>query len=140
MTLSSNDDLQVVAGIIQNSESAYLCTLRSNQMSHSGVWEFPGGKVHENETHTEALERELLEELSIHVHDISFFHSTRTWSAHHNKYISLHFYKAQYNSKTIPVCHEHAAFVWLTSEYLHSLNWAEADEAVIKILRNSNPV
>jgi len=34
---------------------------------HPGKWEFPGGKVHEGETHPEALLREIREELGVEV-------------------------------------------------------------------------
>jgi 8-oxo-dGTP diphosphatase len=33
----------------------------------SGVWEFPGGKVDSNETHSQAMEREWIEELGVMV-------------------------------------------------------------------------
>lgn len=140
MTSNNSEDLQVVAGIIQNTEGAYLCTLRSIMMPHSGVWEFPGGKVKENESHEEALKRELYEELGIYIESIKFFHSSRTWNEHHKKYISLHFYTAHMNNGTKPHCHEHAALLWLTPEYFGSLNWAEADHAVINILISTNPL
>ena len=33
----------------------------------SGVWEFPGGKVDNDETHSQAMEREWIEELGVMV-------------------------------------------------------------------------
>ena len=54
----------VVAAIIKH-DNKYLIVQR-NRNKHLGLkWEFPGGKVHENETFSEALSREIKEELNI---------------------------------------------------------------------------
>ncbi|HYE89281.1 MAG TPA: NUDIX domain-containing protein, partial [Vicinamibacterales bacterium] len=52
----------VVAAVIER-DDAFLLTLRPDGTHLSGHWEFPGGKVHERETHAEALRREIFEEL-----------------------------------------------------------------------------
>ena len=52
----------VVAAIIKQ-DNQYLIVQR-NRNKHLGLkWEFPGGKVHDNETFEEALSREIKEEL-----------------------------------------------------------------------------
>ena len=54
----------VVAAIIKKNNQ-YLIVQR-NRNKHLGLkWEFPGGKVHDNETFEEALSREIKEELNI---------------------------------------------------------------------------
>ena len=52
----------VVAAIIER-DGCFLVTLRPDGTHLAGHWEFPGGKVHESETHVEALRREVFEEL-----------------------------------------------------------------------------
>ena len=58
--------INVVAAIIKK-DNQYLITQR-NKNKHMGLrWEFPGGKVNENENFEEALKREIKEELNIRI-------------------------------------------------------------------------
>lgn len=56
--------LQVVAAIIEREGRILICQ-RTAQQSHALKWEFPGGKVEPGESPTQALARELHEELGI---------------------------------------------------------------------------
>jgi len=56
--------IKVIAGIIFKKDKI-LIGRRSPIESLSGMWEFPGGKHEEGETHKECLKRELMEELEI---------------------------------------------------------------------------
>lgn len=56
--------ITVTAGIIRQDEKV-LITLRPTTGLLGGMWEFPGGKVEDGETHGQALSRELQEELGI---------------------------------------------------------------------------
>lgn len=56
--------LEVVAGILEREGRILICRRKANQ-SHALKWEFPGGKVEANESHGQALARELSEELDL---------------------------------------------------------------------------
>ncbi|MBF0612684.1 MAG: (deoxy)nucleoside triphosphate pyrophosphohydrolase [Magnetococcales bacterium] len=58
--------LLVVAGIL-TLNGTYLLTQRRSEDSFGSLWEFPGGKVHGDETPEAALIRELREELGIEI-------------------------------------------------------------------------
>ena len=58
--------IRVVCGIIFNKDNQLLVT-RRNSGDFKGKWEFPGGKVKENEDDKSSLIRELKEELNIQV-------------------------------------------------------------------------
>ena len=57
--------IQVVAGIIFDSKGRFLLARRPVGKVYEGFWEFPGGKIEKNEIASEALIRELQEELGI---------------------------------------------------------------------------
>ena len=57
--------LAVSAGALQRSDGLWLMHQRPLHKDHGGLWEFPGGKVEDNEKPAESLVRELREELGI---------------------------------------------------------------------------
>lgn len=59
--------VHVVAAVILNEEGSVFLSRRPSYVDQGGLWEFPGGKLHANETCLEALKRELDEELGITV-------------------------------------------------------------------------
>jgi 8-oxo-dGTP diphosphatase len=59
--------LLVVAVALVDADNRVLIAQRPADKMLGGLWEFPGGKVHEGEQPEEALIRELAEELGIEV-------------------------------------------------------------------------
>ena len=59
--------IEVVAAALTDGEGRWLMHKRPLAKHHGGLWEFPGGKVEDGETHESALVRELKEELGIDV-------------------------------------------------------------------------
>ena len=57
--------VHVAVGVIRNQQQQVLLALRPSSKHQGGLWEFPGGKLEVGETASEALVRELQEELSI---------------------------------------------------------------------------
>ncbi|OEU65222.1 MAG: DNA mismatch repair protein MutT [Desulfovibrio sp. S3730MH75] len=58
------EPISVVAGIVWK-EGLFLSAERPNGKDYAGWWEFPGGKVEQGESLSDALVRELQEELGI---------------------------------------------------------------------------
>jgi 8-oxo-dGTP diphosphatase len=59
--------IKVVAGILQDAAGRVLISERLGDASFAGLWEFPGGKVGEDELPDSALRRELKEELDVSI-------------------------------------------------------------------------
>jgi 8-oxo-dGTP diphosphatase len=56
---------EVAVGILIRADGALLLSTRPEGKAYAGYWEFPGGKIEADETVTEALRRELIEELGV---------------------------------------------------------------------------
>ena len=57
----------VVAAVIRDRTGRLLLARRPEGRHMAGLWEFPGGKVHDGEAPAAALERELAEELGLEI-------------------------------------------------------------------------
>ncbi|NKF52253.1 8-oxo-dGTP diphosphatase MutT [Shewanella sp. WXL01] len=65
--------VHVAVGVIVNPNNQILLALRHGHLHQGGKWEFPGGKVEQDETVTQALIRELAEEVNLKVADSTPF-------------------------------------------------------------------
>lgn len=83
--------VEVVAAVILQPDGQFLLTRRPGGKVYSGYWEFPGGKVEPNESLLHALDRELWEELGIHVRQ-AYPWITRIFSYSHAT-VRLHFFR-----------------------------------------------
>ena len=61
----TGETIWVVAGAMRDPDGLWLMHKRPLDKAHGGLWEFPGGKVETTEIPSEALVRELHEELGI---------------------------------------------------------------------------
>lgn len=116
--------IKVVAAVIENENNEILCALRSPKMSIPNQWEFPGGKVEENESLQEAIEREIQEELNCNIKALDVYHNNT--HEYDNFTVNLISLKCKLVEGT-PVNEEHSKLVWLKRENLDSLKWAPAD-------------
>ena len=121
--------IKVSCAIIVNANGLVLVTQRSKKMPLPLKWEFPGGKIEENETAEECLIREIKEELNIEIE------ITGSLSPNDHKYpdklIRLIPFICQQTGGEI-VLKEHADYKWLDVKDLLDLDWAEADIPIVK--------
>lgn len=73
MQSTDPERIPVAVGLIFDPEGRVLIGKRNATDRYLGKWEFPGGKIEEYETESEALRRELFEELGISVIDCEPF-------------------------------------------------------------------
>lgn len=122
-----------VAGVIKNEKGEILCTLR-DQGKYDYVsfkWEFPGGKIEEGETEQETLTRELQEELEIDVKIGNFFYQVE--HDYPDFHLSMTIYECDLISKEMKM-NVHKSIKWLAPKDIMTLDWAEADIPVAKLI------
>ena len=121
--------IDVVAGIIFDAEQArVLLALRKPDQHQGDRWEFPGGKIEPEETHTAALKRELLEELAI---DVLQCQHRRTLEHHYaDRHVRLHFRDVTSFTGEPRGC-EGQQLAWFTIAELAQLHFPEANQPVV---------
>ncbi len=62
-----SDIVHVAVAVIINEADEVCLTLRHQDSHQGGLWEFPGGKIEQNETVEQALVREIKEELGLEI-------------------------------------------------------------------------
>ena len=126
--------LEVVAAIIFF-KNKILVTQRKfhKDATLSYKFEFPGGKVENNENKTTALRRELLEELNLELTNFKHF-ASYNYSYDTNK-IKLHFFISNANELKLTL-KVHKAYKLVTVKKLSQLEWLAADYKVIKMLQS----
>ena len=63
--MSKKNIVHVAVAVIKNNKGQYFIAKRPYESHQGGLWEFPGGKVKNNESVFDALKRELFEEIGI---------------------------------------------------------------------------
>jgi 8-oxo-dGTP diphosphatase len=114
--------VQVAAAVIFH-EGKILIARRKQGLTLSGKWEFPGGKLEENETMVQCLNRELREELGIEVAVEEFILA--------NKYtynfgdVELFVFKARFVSGDLTL-QDHSEIKWVLPSELLNYDFPEA--------------
>ena len=123
--------VKVVAAVIRDG-SLILATQRGYGDYKDG-WEFPGGKVEEGETPSDALVREIYEErdASITVGDLLITVEYDYPGFH----LSMDCFWASLTEGTSMHLLEHEASRWLSYEDLDSVDWLPADAEVVKAVK-----
>ena len=120
----------VVAAIIKKDN--HFLIVKRNRKKHLGLkWEFPGGKVQENETFEDALIREIKEELNI---KISLQDKIAEEKYKDEKIdIVLHYFLCTQEDGTIEL-NEHEDLAWVEKKDFDKYDFAEGDGNILALL------
>jgi len=118
--------IPVVAAVIER-DGRYLVGRRPRHKRHGGLWEFPGGKVHEGESDARAVARELSEELALTLETLgALLHQGRDPGS---PYL-IRFVSAEVSGE--PRAMEHESIGWFTPAELRDLELAPSDEHFVQ--------
>ena len=127
------DRIVVVAAVIEEN-GRFLVARRLAGTHLAGFWEFPGGKVHEGEAHSDALRREISEELNTGI--LNARRVLQTAHAYAERSVELHFYRCELTAEPQPMLGQELR--WITRDEFDQLEFPPADSELIHGLVNAS--
>lgn len=125
------DFIEVAVGVIFNALGHILVALRPSHKLQGGLWEFPGGKIEPSETAEQALKREVLEEVGIHIIAAQpLLQCTHTYKHHR---VQLHVFKIDEFEGT-PQGLEGQIIDWVSIEKLQQLPLLSANHPIVEAI------
>ena len=116
--------INVVCAVIQDDEGRVLAFRRSPGKAMAGKWEFPGGKIQDGEEASDALTREIDEELGCKI-DIG---GQLPDVVHHYPKFSIRLtpFCCRLDERVMQLS-DHSESRWVALDECGDLDWAEAD-------------
>lgn len=134
--MSETRYIEVVAAVIEHDGKILACRRRPEKAA-GGKWEFPGGKLEDGETHTEALVREIREELSVSIEVTAPLRTDDTVVGDTTiRLICLH---AQLLGAPPTQSIDHDELRWVRPRDLSDLDWAAPDLPAVAELAAASP-
>ncbi len=125
----------VAAGILCDPEGRILIAERLGGGPFHGLWEFPGGKIGRHESASDALSRELAEELGIEITACMPFMNLR--HEYDDRIVEIEFFiVSAWNCE--PVGREGQQLRWVPREKLDAGELLPADVPVVEALQQSH--
>ena len=118
--------IHVVAAIIEKEDKILIAQRLKGE--HQGLWEFPGGKVEDNETNEQALIREIKEEFETDIQINSYL--TTLEYQYPAFYLVMDCYICTLISESMQL-NDHSAIRWIAPQDTN-INWVPADILVIE--------
>jgi 8-oxo-dGTP diphosphatase len=130
--------VEVVAAIVVDEQQRVLMAQRADWQHQGGKWEFPGGKIEAGESHLQALSRELMEEVDLHIDQ----HACELFQAVHHDYtdkqVSLYFYLITAFAGVAKGL-EGQPTLWVDAKQLAQLTIPDANQAIVDALLEAWP-
>ena len=124
--------IEVVAAVVVTDARVLLCQ-RPDGPHLPLLWEFPGGKIDPGESATEALERELLEEIGVSSRVGDLLADVR--HRYPEKRVRIRFYDTRIDGDPRP--HVHRRLRWIPLDELAEYEVPPANAPVVRMLIES---
>jgi 8-oxo-dGTP diphosphatase len=142
--MKTHTPIRVAVGVIKSSDGEILIAKRSVSQHQGGLWEFPGGKIEENETACQALLRELKEEVALDCSQHEILPLVEQTFNYHDKSVELSVFvvtekieisiRNGYAFKSQAVGNEGQPIKWIELPRIHNYQFPEANQIIIKKL------
>ena len=116
--------IKVVAALIKKDNKVLIAKRATGDENVYGKWEFPGGKVEENELEERAIEREIKEEFELDIKAKKFIRT-----------VDLRLYECEYVGGNFKL-HDHSEYKLVEIENLLDNDLAPADIPLAEYLIN----
>ncbi len=122
-------EIHVVAAILVKDHKILIA--KRGYGEFKGMYEFPGGKIEEGETPEEALKRELLEEMNVHIEVDSFFYHVHY--VYPDFILEMDCYLCFLLDEQITL-YEHLDYHWIDHDQ-KDIPWVPADVQIVEELQ-----
>ncbi len=127
--------MQVAVAIIVDDEQRILITRRPLHAPYGGgLWEFPGGKLEQDEAPQSALVREVKEEVGLDVHGYDFLGEIRPAYAYHSLVLLVYCVRA-FSGKA-EALEMQMDLRWVNVDRLQDFDFPEANQQIMKLIEN----
>jgi 8-oxo-dGTP diphosphatase len=123
-----HDYISVTAAVIEKDRKVLIARRKRPFMGY--FWEFPGGKLEDNETLHECLKREIREELAIEI-EVGPLVSLNKHVLNCQSAIALYAYRARFISGNIEL-NDHEEIKWVLPEDLTKYDFPDPDRLIAK--------
>jgi len=125
--------MRVAVAVVTDASQRILITRRPLHAPHGGMWEFPGGKLENDELATAALIREIKEEVAIDVRAYNYLGEVR--HIYDQKAVSLLIYHV-YDYQGEATCQEAQMDLrWVDINNLKDFQFPAANLEIIELIR-----
>lgn len=121
--------IEVVAAYLEKDGKILIAKRTYGDPGAANRWEFPGGKINDGESETEALKRELEEEMNIEV-EVGDFIAEHT-QEYPTRTIHLRLYKCKYLSGELKINGEHLDYAFVEETELLNYDLVPADRSLL---------
>ena len=126
--------ITVVAALIKKDNKFLIAKRSTGSEIVLDKWEFPGGKVKDNESEKCAIEREIKEEFELNIKAIRFV--TNSIYEYPGKTIDLRLYECKYLSGDFHL-HDHSEYKFVSIDEFKDYEFCPADINLVNYLKEN---
>ncbi|OCG60981.1 MULTISPECIES: 8-oxo-dGTP diphosphatase MutT [unclassified Gilliamella] len=124
---------EIAVGIIRSQNCQIFITQRGEDSHLAGFWEFPGGKIEAGEIPYQTLQREIAEEVDIHIRQAQFLKTVE--HSYDDRDITIYAYLVE-EWDGVPFAKEGQPSRWVDQQDLNADEFPDANRPIIEMLKN----